>query len=149
MNMNANIAARPPKSIGIIAVVLLSVPLLLTTASAQFNTGFGGQMQLPQDDFTWTWGDRSSAGRGFEDISMLGNEQGFRCDLTGKLRSGTRISRMDVREIEREIRSNTYFVQAAANAMNNLDAQRELDWAELKCEKPKSDDEDQTERDER
>jgi hypothetical protein len=149
MNIDANIAARPPKSIGIIAVVLLSVPLLLTTASAQFNTGFGGQMQLPQDDFTWTWGDRSSAGRGFEDFSIFGNEQGFRCDLTGKLRLGTRISRMDVREIESGIRSSTYFVQAAANAMNNLDAQRELDWATLKCEKPKSDDEDQTERDER
>jgi hypothetical protein len=149
MKLDANIAARPPKSIGIIAVVLLSVSLLLTTASAQFNTGFGGQMRLPQDDFTWTWGDRSSAGRGFEDFSTLGNEQGFRCELTGKLRSGTRISRMDVRAIESEIRANTYFVQAAANAMNNLDAQRELDWAALKCEKPKSDEEDQTERDER
>jgi len=149
MNMDANIAARLPKSIGLIAVVLLSAPLLLTTASAQFNTGFGGQMRLPQDDFTWTWGDRSSAGRGFEDISIFGNEEGFRCDLAGKLKSGTRISRMDVREIEREIRSSTYFIQAAANAMNNLDAQRELDWASLKCEKPKSDEEDQTERDER
>jgi hypothetical protein len=149
MNIDANIAARPPKSIGIIAVVLLSVPLLLATASAQFNSGFGGQMQLPQDDFTWTWGNRNSAGRGFEDFSMLGGEQGFRCDLSGKLRSGTRISRMDVRAIESEIRANTYFVQAAANAMNNLDAQRELDWAALKCEKPKSDEEDQTERDER
>ena len=146
MNLDANIAARPPKSIGIIAVVLLAVPLLLTTASAQFNTGLGGQMRLPQDDFTWTWGNQSSAGRGLEDFSMLGNEQGFRCDLTGKLRLGTRISRMDVREIESGIRSSTYFVQAAANAMNTLDAQRELDWAALKCEKPKSDEEDQDER---
>lgn len=146
MNIDANIAARPAKSIGIIAVALLSAPLLLATASAQFNTGFGGQMRLPQDDFTWTWGNRRSAGRGFEDFSVFGNEQGFRCELTGKLRLGTRISRMDVREIESGIRSSTYFVQAAANAMNNLDAQRELDWASLECEKPQREEEDQGER---
>ena len=142
MNIDANIAARPSKSIGIIAVVLLSATLLLTTASAQFNTGFGGQMRLPQGDFTWTWGNRNSAGRGIDDFSMFGSEQGFRCDLTGKLRVGSRISRMDIREVEREIRASANFVQAAANAMNNLNAQGALDWAALKCEKPKRDEED-------
>jgi len=139
MNLDANIATRPSKSMGIIAVILLSAPLLLTTASAQFNTGFGGQMRLPQDDFTWTWGNGSPARRGMDDFSMFGSEQGFRCDLTGKLRVGSRFSRTDVRELEGKLRASTNFVQAAANAMNDLSAQGALDWAALKCERPKRD----------
>lgn len=150
MNMNTDAAARFLKAVLVLAVVLLSNALFLNTASAQFGTGFPGQYNLPQNDFTWTWGDQDSAGRGVDDFSILGNEAGFRCVLTGKLRIGTRMSRMDMRALEDDLRANMYFVRAAANAMYRLDASREIDWATLACEKPQlTRDEDQEKRDER
>ena len=136
MNINADLAAGFPKSIWVIAVVLFSSPLFVNTTNAQFGTGFPGQMNLPQNDFTWTWGDRNSTRRGIEDFSIFGSEAGFRCDLTGKLRLGSRLSRMDIRGIESDLRSSMFFVRAAVNAMNDLEAQRELGWATLECEKP-------------
>ena len=136
MNMSTDVTARSLKSIWVIAVILFSNSLFLTTASAQYGTGFPGQMNLPQNDFTWTWGGRRSSRRGIEDISIIGNQAGFRCDLRGKLRVGSRLSRMDVREIESDIRSSMSFVQAAANAMNNLESRGALDWATLECIKP-------------
>jgi len=150
MNMGTDVAARFVKAIQVVVVVLLSSPLFLSTASAQFGTGFPGQYNLPQNDFTWTWGDQESVGRGIDDFSILGNEAGFRCLLQGKLRIGTRMSRTDMRALENELRSNMYFVRSAANAMYQLDARREIDWATLACEKPQSTrDEDQEKRDER
>lgn len=143
MKRDANLAAIFPKFNWVVAVVIFSSPLFLNTSSAQFNTGFQGQMNLPQNDFTWTWGDQRSAGRGFGDISIFGTDAGFRCDLTGKLRSGSGLSRMELRELENDLRASTFFVQAAANAMNDLDVRRELDWAKLECKKPQAAEEDQ------
>ncbi len=147
MNINSDVVASFPKSIWLIAVVLFSSPLLLNTASAQFGTSFPGQTNLPQNDFTWTWGNRNSARRGIDDFSIFGNDAGFRCDLTGKLRVSSRLSRMDVRKLESDLRASNSFVQAAADAMNNLDARGELDWATLESEKPQPVEEDQAERD--
>ena len=149
MNMNSDVVASFPKSIWLIAVVLFSSPLLLNTASAQFGTSFPAQTNLPRDDFTWTWGNRNSTRRGIDDFSIFGNDAGFRCDLTGKLQFSSRLSRTDVRKLESDLRASNSFVQAAANAMNNLDARGELDWATLECEKPRSAEEDQEERDKR
>ena len=149
MTMNSNVTASFPKSLWVVAVALLSSPLFLPTASAQFSTGFPGQTNLPQNDFTWTWGNQGSARRRIEDFSIFGYEGTFRCELTGKLRLGSRLSRMDVRELESDLRASSYFVSAAANAMNDLDARRELEWATLECEKPQAAEEDQEERDER
>ena len=150
MNMNTEIAVSFLKSVRVVAVVLLSNPLFLNTASAQFGTGFPGQSNLPQNDFTWTWGDQDSSGRGIDDFSILGNEAGFRCVLMGELRIGTRMSRMDVRALENDLRTNAYFVRAAANAMYRLDASGEIDWATLACERPQSRmDDDEEKRDER
>ncbi len=133
---NVDVAASYRKSVWVVAAALFSSQLFLGTASAQFGTRFPGQTNLPQDDFTWTWGSRSSTRRGFEDFSVFGNQASFRCDLTGKLRSGSRLSRMDVRELESELRASMLFAEAAANAMNDLEGRRELDWATLECEKP-------------
>lgn len=143
MKRNANLAASFLKFNWVVAVIIFTSPLFLNTSSAQFNTGFQGQMNLPQNDFTWTWGDQRSAGRGFGDISIFGVDAGFRCDLTGKLRSGSGLSRMELRELENDLRASTFFVQAAANAMNDLDVRRELDWAKLECKKPQAAEEDQ------
>ena len=106
MNVNIDVAASSRKSIRVVAVVLFSSSLFLSAVSAQFSSGFPGQMNLPQNDFTWTWGNRSSAGRGMDDFSMFGDDSGFRCDLTGKLRVGSRMSRMDMRDLESSIRSS-------------------------------------------
>ncbi len=149
MNMNSTVAASFPKSMWMVAVALFLSPLFPTTASAQFSTGFPGQTNLPQNDFTWTWGDQRSAGRRIDDFSIFGYEGVFRCELTGKLRLGSRLSRMDVRELESDLRASSYFVRAAANAMNDLDARRELEWATLECEKPQAAEEDQEDQEER
>ena len=71
------------------------------------------------------------------DFSIFGSEAGFRCDLKGKLRFGSRLSRMEIRKIESELRSSMSFISAVAWAMNDLDTRRELDWATLECEKRK------------
>jgi len=106
----------------------------MSPVAAQF--GYPGQMNLPQNDFTWTWGDQRSAERDREDFSIFGNEAGFRCDLTGKFRPSGRVSRLDIRELESSLRNNMRFIQGAANTMNQLDAQGQIDWAVLKCVKP-------------
>ncbi|HEX7079748.1 MAG TPA: hypothetical protein VF329_01885 [Gammaproteobacteria bacterium] len=98
-------------------------------AAAQFG------VSLPQKDFTWQWGNPVEA-RGSNDFSTQGSEAGFRCDLRGALRLGSRMTTMDVRALERELGVSLYFIQAATNAMNTLDYQRELDWAVLECTKP-------------
>lgn len=106
-------------------------------AEAQFGFGLPGQRNLPQDDFTWTWGNPRGNKRGLDDISILGSDSGFRCNLTAKLSPGSRLSRMDVRGLENQLRSNMNFATAAANAMNDLESRGELDWATLACTKPK------------
>ena len=113
------------------AIVMLLVPFAGNDAYAQF----GAYFQLPQNDFTWTWGERRNS-RGFADISVNGTDQGFRCSLEAKLSVNSRITRMDVRSIENEMRSAMSFVQTASYSMNDLDARRQIDWAVLECEKP-------------
>ncbi len=119
-----------------IAITLLSSLFFLNMVDAQFSSGFPGQMNLPQGDFTWTWGRKLSGEVKFEDFSVFGHELAFRCDLTGKLRIGTRMSRMDIRNLESELRDQISFIQSATYMMNNLDARRELEWATLECKLP-------------
>ena len=128
-------------SIGRIGAALLSSLFLLNTVGAQFSSGFPGHMNLPKSDFTWTWGRKPSEEVRFEDFSVLGNELSFRCDLTGKLRIGSRLSRMDIRNLENELRGQMSFIQSATYMMNNLDASRELEWAALECKLPEPPDE--------
>ena len=135
MTLQAKTAVAISRGIWVAIVVLLTAPVWLFPASAQFNGILPGQSNLPQDDFTWTWGNQRAAGRGFADISVFGTEAGFSCDLKGKLRLGGRVSKMDIREIETKLRSESYFIRGASNAMNELDGQRELEWATLVCEK--------------
>ena len=117
----------------IIATVLLSSAFLVQTAQAQFFP-----RQLPQNDFTWTWGDPERAANKFEDFSMRGGEGGFNCELAGGLSPVSRLTRMDVRQLEDELRQNMFFVQAASNLMYQLDARRDIEWATLACAKPQT-----------
>ena len=149
MTMNGNVAASFLTYSWIVAAVLLSSLLSLNTASAQLGTGLPGQMNLPRNDFTWTWGVGSSVGEGYHDFSILGSEGGFRCELTGKLRVGSRLSRMDIMELERSIRQSMSFIQAATNAMYTLEGRGELEWATLECARPEPVAEDQEKQDRR
>ena len=112
------------------AAVLLFA--LCGTGGAQFSNF----VTLPTSDFTWRWGDWEQSRRRIEDFNVTGSEAGFRCGLVGQLRPGSRLTEMEVRALERELSSSLSFIQSAANAMNILDQQRDMEWAELACTKP-------------
>jgi hypothetical protein len=102
-----------------------------------------GIVNLPSNDFTWTWGDlERSERRGFEDFSARGNEGGFSCELTGKLRPGSRMSTGETRQLQEDLRTSLFFVQNSTNTMNYLDQSLELDWAILACAKSQGAEED-------
>lgn len=105
--------------------------LICGTAAAQF-----GYYGLPQNDFTWTWGDAERRSGVREDISAQGSEGKFRCELSAALRLGSRYSSTEVRQLEQDLRVSLDFVRAASQLMNVLDAQRELDWGVLACTTP-------------
>ena len=126
-----------PKTLTVLVTVLFSSPLFLSTASAQFT--YPGRIQLPQYDFTWTWGDESMARGSFNEMTMIGGESGFRCELSATMRVSSRLSRQQLQQLENDIRQDVYFVQASVRAMNMLEAQRELGYASLACERPQAD----------
>jgi hypothetical protein len=115
------------------------------------NAQFSGLVNLPQNDFTWQWGDWDESRRrgGSEDFSMTGAEGGFRCELTGRLSPSSRMTELGIRELENELQGSLYFIQAAAYAMNELDRARNIDWAELNCVKPQPTERDAEETQER
>jgi len=80
---------------------------------------------------------------------MIGSDGFFRCELTGRLRVGSRLSRTDVRQLEDSVRNDLSFVRAANNAMYTLESRGELDWATLDCAKPEPTEADEAKRDER
>ena len=123
--MNVGVTARI-----LTATVVIPILMIASPANAQFGT-----FQPPQNDFTWTWGGRRNP-RDFEDISVIGSDSGFRCTLEAKLRLGSRMSRMDTRSIESDLRSSVNFIQAVNYSMNDLDSRREIEWAVFECEKP-------------
>ena len=122
-------------------LALLAAVLPMVAAEAQF--GYPGIQNIPENDFTWTWGNRRAANRGGqEDFSVFGSDAGFRCDLRGRLSVGSMgtVSRFDMRELESSIRNYQRFIVAAATRMNELEAQGELQWATLACAKPQRED---------
>jgi hypothetical protein len=124
-------ASRITAAAAVAAALLLGKPF---AAEGQF-----GLYTLPNNDFTWHWGDmREGARRSFEDLSASGSEAGFRCDLTAKLSPGSRMSPVDVRTLENELSTRLDFIYAVSEAMNYLDQTRELDWATLDCKKPEA-----------
>lgn len=112
-------------------LIVLAAALTCGAAQAQF-----GAFNLPSGDFAWQWGNPERLGR-FHDFSINGSEADFRCELTGKLSAGSRMSQVDVRQMESDLASSLYFIEQATNTMNVLDQQRELDWAALNCVKAK------------
>ncbi len=110
------------------AVALLGGP----PAEAQF-----GLYQLPQQNFVWTWG-KAEGHTGFSDFDIDGGEAGFRCKLTAKIRYSSDLSPTDISQLETSLRTSLQFIYDVSNTMNQLDFQRELDWAQLSCQKPEA-----------
>jgi hypothetical protein len=113
------------------AAVLLLAAAPLDGTLAQF----GFPVNLPQNDFRWVWGRNEVVSPRGGDFDVRGGEGGFRCTLSARLSPGSRLSRVDVRNIERELQTSLFFIQSAANTMSLLDRQRELDWGVLECAK--------------
>ena len=69
------------------------------------------------------------------DIDVSGSESFFRCDLTARMRAGNAMSAPQLRELELQLSQRLDFIYAVSEAMNLLEANRELDWATLDCKK--------------
>jgi hypothetical protein len=96
-----------------------------------------GFYQLPQDDFIWNWGNtRGEVQRGFADLELQGNEAGFRCELTARLRASGTLSQPEIRQLENDLRARLDFIYAASEAMSYLERMSSLDWGRLDCKKP-------------
>ena len=90
---------------------------------------------LPKQDFIWNWGEVVSEDqrRGMADIDVSGSESFFRCDLTARMRPGNTLTAPELREFEQQLSQRLDFIYAVSEAMNQLEATRELDWATLDC----------------
>jgi hypothetical protein len=108
--------------------------LAANAAHAQF-----GYYQLPTNDFVWNWGTASAdKAVGFEDFTVDGGEGGFRCQLKGKISLASQMSTTDLHSLEETLRARLDFIYASSTYMNQLDQQREIEWAKLSCAKPQS-----------
>ncbi|HEX6994476.1 MAG TPA: hypothetical protein VF339_10070 [Gammaproteobacteria bacterium] len=116
-----------------IAAAACAAALWHGDAAAQFYP-----VNLPNGDFRWQWGEVAEPKRSLRDFSSSGHEAGFTCQLTGALRPGSRIEDLELRRLESELGISLYFIQAATRVMNELDYQRDLDWAVLDCKLPEA-----------
>ena len=107
--------------------------LAATAAVAQFGT-----YTLPKSDFVWNWGDPERTGARFEDFSVSGGEGGFLCELKGKMTAFANTSPSDARALEDTLRARLDFIYASSTYMNQLQEQRQLEWARLACSKQQS-----------
>jgi hypothetical protein len=112
----------------------LGAALFAAAAPAPAQLGF---YQLPKDDFVWNWGNtREDVQRGFADLDLQGNEAGFRCELTARLRASGTLSQPEIRQLENDLRARLDFIYAASEAMSYLERMSSLDWGRLDCKKP-------------
>jgi hypothetical protein len=125
-----------------VCIAAAFLPSLGRTQFGQF-----GMVNLPPDDFTWRWGREFEEGqqRLPEDFSVRGGEAEFQCNLTGRLSASNRMTDPEINEMETALGASLFFIQAAAELMNELDLQHQLDWAELACVKPDGREEDPAE----
>jgi hypothetical protein len=120
---------------------LIGLPLGLGASAVLALAHSAAQAQipwmLPQNDFRWTWGKVQEGQNENPDIDVDGHDQGFECNLTAKLHFSTNMSMSEIRDVEMQLRQAFEFVRTAAEYMQHLDYQRDLDWAILDCKEPK------------
>jgi hypothetical protein len=119
-----------PKPFALVAAAAVA-GLAATSAHAQL-----GYYQLPQNDFVWNWGTNPDKQIGFEDFNVTGGEGGFHCELKGKISPGSTMTPTQIHQLQDTLRARLDFIYATSTYMNQLDSQRELDWAKLSCAKP-------------
>ena len=97
-------------------------------------------MNLPENDFVWTWGRVTGleTRRSREDFSIIGNEAGFRCELTGRMSLARGTTLPEMRQLEQELQTSLFFIQESANLMYQWDQYRQIEWAMLDCKRPEA-----------
>jgi len=115
------------------ALVAAAAVAGLATSSAHAQIAY---YQLPQNDFVWNWGANPDRQIGFEDFNVTGGEGGFHCELKGKISPGSTLTPTQVHQLQDALRARLDFIYATSQYMNQLDQNRELDWAKLSCAKP-------------
>lgn len=121
---------RNLKFLVVLATAFIAATVVPATASAQF----GGLVNLPRNDFTWVWGDQDDAERERgRDINVRGIDRGFDCTLTAALRPSNRMTSMDIRQLENNLRTSMDFIYHTANTMYSMERSFDLDWGKLDC----------------
>jgi hypothetical protein len=92
-------------------------------------------VQLPTQDFVWTWGRPPSPDNPERpDFDLKGVESGFHCALTGSFKPGSHMSDFDAeRNFEMTLSSTIYFIEDTTYTLNDLSLSNDLDWAVLNC----------------
>jgi hypothetical protein len=124
---------------------------IIASAGAWAQLNLPQIIQLPEDDFVWTWGQAASVDeRSRPDFRIQGGERSFRCTLTGSFRPGSRYREFyNLREFEQTLSTTIYFIQESTALLNDLYLENEIDWAIMDCIIPEStrNDEEQEQRD--
>lgn len=125
------------KSLSLISIAALSLSIG-TSASAQLS--LPTIVQLPSDDFVYTWGDNISVDdRERPDFTIQGAELPFDCTLNGAFRPGSRMrDYYNLREFELALQQTIYFVQDATRILNDLYLANHLNWAIMDCVIPET-----------
>jgi hypothetical protein len=92
-----------------------------------------GLYSLPKSDFIWNWGANLERRRGTADLEVNGGEAQFRCVLTAQMSPSSSMTPTDYRRIEQDLSARLDFIYASSEAMNELEYQRQLEWATLDC----------------
>jgi hypothetical protein len=117
---------------------LLIAACLAVAASVQAQqvSFYPGLLAVPDEDFTWLWGNFDRAGAGFgAQVALSGRDQGFECVMAARLVGPDRLTDTERRQIERDVESGTSFIRSAVDTLNFLSQRRDLDWGRLACER--------------
>jgi hypothetical protein len=119
---------------------IVAACLLAPVAGAQL--GLPTIVQLPTEDFIYSWGDNVSVDdRERPDFTIKGSELPFDCVLTGTFRPSSRMSEYyNMREFELALTLTLYFILDATQLLNDLYLDNHLEWAILDCVIPDSSD---------
>jgi hypothetical protein len=113
-------------------------------ASAMLGGSASGQLnvptiiQLPTENFQWTWGEpRSIDDPDRPEFTVTGGEQAFRCTAKGAFKAGSHIrDYYNLRDFKQALNTSVYFIQDATATLNSVYLSNDLQWAVLDCAVP-------------
>jgi hypothetical protein len=134
MNDDRASSRRASRSAVTVLVLGLACPL---AANAQFSTTVPAYMNLPSNDFTWTWGVQREADLAQRpDMTVDGSDQGFLCKLRAGFSPSIDLSYQQIQDYEQYLRTSGFFVSTVANEMQVLTNNLRVRWARLDCMHP-------------